>query len=520
VRRWRRRSLVGLFGGSCLLMLSVTARGAPPRGPDGDGEAGNSSWNPLLWTDGVGTMISADSGGRCVEAPSLDRVCQADAAGRPRILVGAVGESVVAALADEAGALWRFDGTRWGVSTLPPDAVASLRTLAVSADGQIFGASASQLFRWDGARWATFELPAPLRETTLAMVASPGGRLYLGRRGDVVWTFSGRKFDRVVYGGISAEAMAGELDGLAYQASENILWFVTQSGFLGRIDLEGGTARDWRLPASLDASGIPRSNSGETWRIAGYEKPGGYEVFLARGRSIYSREMDRFVWRGDANGRVGSVWPERHGSRLVVVTTAGDRQVLDGTIRREDVHYTLSDVEESRMERAARRRPAPPMVREGRLVPDLGVRFGVATNLGADRGPSSFRFEGSLGVLVAPVAPSVRGISFWIWPRVGTKIDTNRSASVPGLFGDVGLGVGSWLVMGAAHVGASLAFKEGSTRAGVRYSGGVYSMWGTVGIEAHLEEIAPVAAPVRSACVLFTLNLAPVVWLASVLGKR
>ena len=70
------------------------------------------------------------------------------------------------------------------------------------------------------------------------------------------------------------------------------------------------------------------------------------------------------------------------------------------------------------------------------------------------------------------------------------------------------------------HVGASLAFKEGSTRAGVRYSGGVYSMWGTVGIEAHLEEIAPVAAPVRSACVLFTLNLAPLVWLASVLGKR
>ncbi len=502
-------------------MLSVTAHGAPPPGPDGeDGAAQDSPWTSLLWTDGVGTMISADGAGRCVEAPRVERVCQTDAGARPRILVGAVGESVVAALADEAGALWRFDGTRWAVSTIAPAAVESMRALAVSADGQIFGASATQLFTWDGERWGTFELPTPLRETTLAMVASPGGRLYLGRRGDVVWTFNGRKFDRVVYGGISAAAMDGEVDGLAYQASENILWFVTQSGFLGRIDLEGGTARDWRLPASIDAPEIAASAFGEKWRIAGYEKPGGYELLLARGRSIFSREMDRFVWRGDAHGRVGSVWTEHHGSRLVVVTTAGERQVLDGTIRREDVHYTLSEVEEKRMERAARRRPPPPMVREGRLVPDIGLRLGAAMNLGADRGPSSFRFEGSLGVLVAPVAPSVRGISFWIWPRIGTKIDTNRSASVPGLFGDLGLGVGSWLVMGAAHVGASIAFREGSSPVGVRYSGGVYSMWGTVGIEAHLEEIAPVVALERSVSVLLTLNLAPLVWLASVLGER
>ncbi len=515
------RSLsVGSFACVCSLALGTSALAAPPQDPRADERKDIPRQTYLLWADGGGAVVSADRDRRCVEGPRFERQCWSDTAGRPRLLAGAVGERIVAALVDEAGALWRYDGETWTASALAPETVASLVGLTVSADGQVFASSESTLFVWDGERWDRHEIPAPLRGGELALAASPGGRLYLGRRGDTVWTFNGRTFDRVIYGGINADAMTSDVDDLAYQASANALWLVTRSGVLGRIDLDTGAVSDWRLPASVGESEAPGDEPRRAWRIFGYEKPGGYEVFLAHGASTYSQELDRVVWRGDADEQVEWIWPESGGRRLVLITSGGRRQEVDGTIRRENVSYTLSPVEEKRIERAAQRRPPPPMLREGRLVPDLGVRFGAAIDLGGDRAASFFRFEASLGMLIAPVAPSPSGVAFWIWPRAGTKIDTNTSVSTPGLFGDVGLGVGNSLVMGAAHVGALVAFQGGASSAGVRYSGGLYSVWGTVGIEAHLEEIAPASARARSVAILLSLNLAPVLWLASVLSER
>ena len=517
--RSRRSLFVVSFVILCFLAVSLVP--LEVRASWSGAEAAGDWSAHLVWTDGGGAVVSAGPSERCVEGPNFDRQCWSHTGGRPRLLAGAVGEGIVAAIVDAAGALWRFDGKEWTPSSLDSEVVGSLHSLAVSADGQVFASSDSEIFVWDKKRWESRELPVPLKDHRLALEASPGGRLYLGRRGDTVWTFNGRKFDRLVYGGVNLDAMTSDVDGLAYEASTNALWFVTQSGFLGRIDLDTGVGGDWRLPSLIEDSDDPSDGSAERYRIFGYEKPGGFEVLIARGVSIYSHEIDRVVWRGDASGGVvESVWPESGGRRLMVITAAGRQQQLDGSIRREGVSYRLSPVEEKKVERAEQRRPPPSILREGRLVPDLGVRFGTSVEIGDDRAESFFRFEANLGVLVAPFAPSKRGIIFWLWPRAGFKIDTNGGGSMPGLFGDVGLGVGNWLLMGAAHVGGLAAFQQGATSPGVRYSGGIYAVWGTVGIEAHLEEIAPASERIRSASILLSLNLAPIFWLASVLSER
>ncbi|MGB1698804.1 MAG: hypothetical protein ACPHRO_02540, partial [Nannocystaceae bacterium] len=435
-----------------------------------------------------------------------------------RLLEGAIGDRILAAIVDEAGALWRFDGARWSPNQLSPEEVAGVRALAVSAGGEVFAVSDTVLHVWNGEVWDRIELPAKLQNRPLALAASPGGRLYLGSQGDTIWVFNGRKFDRLVYAGIDVEVMNSEVEDLQYQAIENAVWFVTKSGFLTRVDIGAGIGRDWRLPAP--GTGDTAQSGRDPWQLFGYEKPGGYQVFVTRNSAIYSYQGDRVVWRGEASDSVEVVWPESGGRRLAVATRAGSLERLDGTLRREDVQYVLSPKEEQRADRAAQRRPPPRILKEGRLVPDIGLRLGGTVNLAGNRGASSFRLEAGLGVLVAPVAPSSKGIAFWIWPRAGYKLDTNARGTQPGFFGDVGLGVGNALLLGAAHIGALVDFYERATSVGVRYSGGLYAVWGTVGIEAHLEEITPTSERMRSMSVLFSLNIAPVLWLASVLNER
>ena len=444
--------------------------------------------------------MDVDEARVCLDGEGVAPVCVEHGGGAPVHFAARGGTTRGWIMVGSSGEAWIGDDH--GARTLETPALSGeLRDVAMSQDMEAVLLDGRAVHVLRGDEWRSVEVRASEPSHLRTLLVTAGGRVFVGGTEGRLWELHRGRLDALGYGGIDPEVRRGTVEGMWWSSSQQALYLRMSSGRIVEVEVQAGVARAYDLPNGVAAA----DPEGTVW---GIERVSGPSVFSTHGREVFEL-VDGQLWpRGRGGESVLALRQNVGLDRLEGLTTRG-WEVLEPVETGSLARIPLTEQERIRVDRAASRRGPPAIVREGRLVPDLGVRFGgLSRETDANRQPV-FAMDVDGGVLVSPWRSERTSRGLWLWPRAGYSLRTWADVVSHGVHGDLGLGYGGALWSAFVHGGAGWSPVTATPWTG-RVSVGSYILWGTVGVELRVEEIDTDGE--ASVGGMLSLNLAPLFW--------
>ena len=152
-----------------------------------------------------------------------------------------------------------------------------------------------------------------------------------------------------------------------------------------------------------------------------------------------------------------------------------------------------------------------------RRLKKMGPSWTVAP--GGAKPRTSFSLDAGAGVLIAPFEPT-DDPTFWVWPQAGYTLDTHPDHVHHGAYLANGFGVGSSIIAGYYTPGFLVGGSDGDLMVGFRHGVSAQALWGAVGVEFRHQFQGVGGSPEHDLGLMFSLNLAPLIWMAIVFGSK
>ncbi len=472
-----------------------------------------------VWYDGRGAIY--------VAAPGLLSWQRGDAGwsvartelGEPLGVAGWIGgDRLLIAVVDAQGLVLRKSGDVLEQRRLELQDGEVVVDVAVTGAGDVAIITSAALWIWSDERLERNVWPPEGRIDALAAAGSPGRQLFAVGRDGVAVRWQGRKGSRLVTSGAGASFSTVDWRAAWYSSDTGTLWVRAGEDGLLAISTEGaGAVETIRIPRLSKASAAATTKV----HIDGSVGLAGDEVVFTMGHALFIMRERKIRWITDFDSDVDGIAFARDTEQVLVVRDNALEKVDSSAVREslsEADTAPLNPRERDRLRHARWRQrilsKSNPNARL--LIPSMHVAVGGHGHLGVARG--AFALDAGVGLQIAPNRPRLEP-TLWLWPRLDYVFDAHPTRGYHGATAGLGVGFGTDLVAGYYTPRAWVGAGRDGAFGGYRHALGVHAAWGVVGLEVmHGVRTSPDGAQ-QEVGGMFTLNIAPLIWLGLVLGR-